>query len=74
MPELPRVSGREAVRAFQAAGWEVARQRGSHVILTKAGSIMTLSVPLHDELGPGLLRALLRKADLSVAEWRRLLK
>lgn len=39
MPELPRISGREAVRAFQRAGWEVARQRGSHVVLTKPGSI-----------------------------------
>jgi len=28
MPKLPRVSGRETVRAFQRAGWEVTRQRG----------------------------------------------
>ena len=73
MPELPRVSGREAVRAFQRAGWEVARQRGSHVVLTKPGSIYTLSVPLHHQLGPGLLRSLLRKAELTVEEFRELL-
>ena len=47
MPKLPRISGREAVRAFEKAGWEVARQRGSHVVLTKPGSIYTLSIPLH---------------------------
>jgi predicted RNA binding protein YcfA (HicA-like mRNA interferase family) len=56
MPKLPRISGREAVRAFEKAGWEVARQRGSHVVLTKPGSIYTLSIPLHRTLGPGLLR------------------
>ncbi|RKY57275.1 MAG: hypothetical protein DRP94_09300 [Candidatus Latescibacterota bacterium] len=73
MPELPRISGREAVRAFQRAGWEVARQRGSHVVLTKPGSIYTLSVPLHRQLGPGLLRSLLRKAELTVEEFKELL-
>ena len=73
MPKLPRVSGREAIRAFEKAGWGVARQRGSHVVLTKSNSIYTLSVPLHPVLGPGLLRDLLRKADLTVEEFTDLL-
>jgi len=73
MPKLPRVSGWKAVRAFQRAGWEVARQRGSHVVLTKTGSIYTLSVPLHPVLGPGLLRDLIRKAGLTVEEFTELL-
>ena len=54
MPRLPRISGRAAARAFEKAGWEVSRQRGSHVVLTKAGVIYTLSIPLHRELGRGL--------------------
>jgi len=69
MPKLPHISGREAVRAFQQAGWEVARQRGSHVVLTRPGSIYTLSIPLHPVLGPGLLRDLIRKAGLTVEEF-----
>lgn len=73
MPRLPRISGRKAVRAFQGAGWEVDRQRGSHVVLTKPGSIYTLSVPLHRVLGPGLLRDLIRKAGLTVEEFTELL-
>ena len=73
MPKLPRVSGRKAVRAFQRAGWEVARQRGSHVVLTRPGSIYTLSVPLHPVLGPGLMRDLIRKAGLTVDEFTELL-
>jgi predicted RNA binding protein YcfA (HicA-like mRNA interferase family) len=73
MPRLPRISGREAVRAFEKAGWEVARQHGSHVVLTKPGSIYTLSIPLHRVLAPGLLRDQVRKADLTVAEFIELL-
>lgn len=69
MPKPPAVSGQEAVRAFEKAGWMAARQRGSHVVLTKPGSIFTLSIPLHDELGPGLLRDQIRKAGLTVEEF-----
>ena len=73
MPKLPRISGQEAVRAFQRAGWEVARQRGSHVALTKPGSLYTLSIPLHEVLGPGLLRDQIRKAGLTVDEFVKML-
>ncbi len=73
MPKQPHISGQKAVQAFRRAGWEVARQRGSHVILTKPGTIYTLSVPQHPVLGPGLLRDLLRKAGLTVEEFKELL-
>ncbi len=73
MPKLPRISGREAVQAFEKAGWEVARQRGSHVVLIKPGSIYTLSIPLHRILGPGLLREQIRKAELTIEEFTDLL-
>ncbi|MCK9420428.1 MAG: type II toxin-antitoxin system HicA family toxin [Nitrospirae bacterium] len=33
-------------------------------MLTKPGYQWTVSVPLHDELGPGLLRKLLKQAEL----------
>ncbi|MCH8011757.1 MAG: type II toxin-antitoxin system HicA family toxin [Candidatus Marinimicrobia bacterium] len=69
MPKLPRISGKKAVKAFQRAGWEISRQRGSHVVLTKKGSIYTISIPQHKELGPGLLRSLLRKAEIGLGEF-----
>jgi predicted RNA binding protein YcfA (HicA-like mRNA interferase family) len=59
-------SGSEAVLKFERAGWTVARQRGSHVMMVKPGYQYTLSIPQHDELGPGLLRKLIRQADLTV--------
>lgn len=69
MPPLPRLSGREVVQVFAALGWEVARQRGSHIILVKEGSIATLSVPDHREVAKGTLRSLIRAAGLTVDEF-----
>ena len=66
MPELPVVSGQEARRAFERLGWTFRRQAGSQMILTKAGSIASLSIPDHRELAPGTLRKLIRLAGVSV--------
>ena len=46
-------SGAEGVQKFARVGWTVARQRGSHVMMVKIGYEYTLSVPQHNELGPG---------------------
>jgi predicted RNA binding protein YcfA (HicA-like mRNA interferase family) len=69
MPQLPVMSGREVVRVFERRGWEVARQRGSHIILVKAGQNVTLSVPDHKEVAKGTLRSLIRAAGLTVQEF-----
>jgi predicted RNA binding protein YcfA (HicA-like mRNA interferase family) len=66
MPALPVLSGRKAVRVFEKLGWEVARQRGSHIILVKEGEIATLSVPDQKEIAKGTLRSLTRSAGLTV--------
>ncbi len=63
---LSLCSGSEAVRKFQKAGWTAVRQKGSHVMMTKPGYQWTLSIPQHKELGPGLLRKLIRQADLTI--------
>ena len=39
MAALPVVSGEQAVRVFQNAGWRKDRQRGSHVVLLSKGSL-----------------------------------
>jgi predicted RNA binding protein YcfA (HicA-like mRNA interferase family) len=66
---LPVLSGRQVVSVFLRLGWEVARQRSSHIILVKAGHPATLSVPDHREVGRGTLRTLIRRAGLSVEEF-----
>ena len=70
--KLKLCSGAEAVRKLQRAGWLLSRQKGSHVMLVKSGYQWTLSIPQHDELGPGLLRKLIRQAGLTVDEFNKL--
>ncbi len=73
MPRLPVISGEEAVKAFERAGWHVDRQRGSHVVMLKQGSMTSLSIPQHRELAPGTLKALVRAAGMTVEEFLKLL-
>ena len=70
---LPVVSGLDAVKAFTKAGWTAIRQHGSHVIMTKPGYDITLSVPQHRELKRGLMARLVKDAGLTIEEFRKLL-
>ena len=73
MPDpIKLCSGAEAVKKFLRAGWSVARQKGSHVMMTKPGYQYTLSIPQHSELGPGILRKLLQQAGISPEEFNAL--
>lgn len=73
MGRLANISGKEAARAFQKAGWTTAGQVGSHLVLVKAGVRVNLSVPQHRELSIGTIRALIRHAGLTVEEFLELL-
>lgn len=55
MAALPVLSGQEVVRVFEAFGWSVARQKSSHIIMTKQGENVTLSIPNHDEVASAAL-------------------
>jgi predicted RNA binding protein YcfA (HicA-like mRNA interferase family) len=70
LPELPVVSGRQARRAFESRGWIFRRQHGSHMILIRPESIVSLSIPDHRELAPGTLRKLVRLAGMTIEEFR----
>ena len=71
MPQLPILGGRDVVRKFERFGGQVARQRGSHIVLVKEGARATLSVPDHKEVARGTLRGLIRAAGLTVEEFLR---
>ena len=71
MPELRKVSGREAVKALEKLGFRQVRQRGSHVMMvreTPQGKT-GCAVPIHRELKIGTLRGILRQAKLDVDEF-----
>jgi len=69
MPDVPLLKPREVVKAFRKLGWDVTRQKGSHIILTKEGHIATLSIPDHPEVARGTLRALIARAGLTIEDF-----
>ena len=73
MGKLGNISGKEAVKAFEKAGWVKVGQVGSHLVMTKPNIRVNLSIPQHKELSIGTLRALIRNADMSVDEFLALL-
>ena len=72
MPSLPTLSGKDVVSVLLNDGWQMVRQRGSHIILVKDGHMATLSVPDHRELAKGTLRSLIRSSGMSVEEFMEL--
>jgi predicted RNA binding protein YcfA (HicA-like mRNA interferase family) len=70
---LANISGKEAAKAFQKVGWQIIGQVGSHLVLSKPGLRVNLSIPQHKELSIGTLRALIRNAGMSVEEFLDLL-
>jgi predicted RNA binding protein YcfA (HicA-like mRNA interferase family) len=73
MSGLPRISGRECVRALGKVGFHLKRQEGSHMVLRRDKPFGQLVVPDHKELDRGTLRAIIRQAALSVDEFMELL-
>ncbi|MBI4674815.1 MAG: type II toxin-antitoxin system HicA family toxin [Chloroflexi bacterium] len=69
MPIVPLLKPRQVIKAFERLGWEVARQRGSHIIMTREGHIATLSIPNHAEVARGTLRSLISKAGIPIEEF-----
>jgi predicted RNA binding protein YcfA (HicA-like mRNA interferase family) len=69
MPPVPLLKPADVIRGFTRCGWQVVRQRGSHIILTKAGHIATLSIPNHAHVARGTLRALIARAGLTIEEF-----
>ena len=74
MSVLPRISGREVVKALTRIGYEQDRQRGSHIILRQSSyPHRRVTVPDHNEVAKGTLRAIIREAGLTVDEFKALL-
>lgn len=72
---LPTLSGREVASALEKADFQLipGRGKGSHLFLHRADPPKGITVPDHKEIGRGLLRSIIRQADLSVDEFLALL-
>jgi len=63
MPDLPRISGDEAIKVFKTLGFNEVRQRGSHVVLRHGDKGCV--VPRHKELAISTLRSAIRQAGIT---------
>lgn len=74
MTRLPRITGKDVVRALEQAGFKILRTRWSHSFLRHPDGRTTV-IPVHagETLGPGLLGKILRDVDLSRDELLKLL-
>ena len=73
MGKLPVISGDEFVKAVDHIGYNWDHTEGSHMVLLNESG-RRLVVPRHKELGPGLLRKLIREAGISRIKFITLLK
>lgn len=75
MGRLPRVTADEVIRVLEQAGFFLARQSGSHKIYkNKEGRRVTLPHHAGRTLHPKVLQSILRDANLTVGEFRELLR
>ena len=73
MPKLPILSGKIIIKKLAKRGYSVVRQKGSHVRLRHNDSCFKpITVPLHKEIKSGLLRQILRDANLTGEELKNL--
>ena len=72
LSKLPVVSGRDLIKFLKKLGYEVVRQRGSHVRLRKEteNGIHNITIPYHDEIAKGTLNAILN----DVSKWNNIPK
>lgn len=69
MGALPMLTARQVIRALEKTGFQVQRQTGSHVRLKHAdGRVVTVPVHASQDVGRGLLRKILRDADITPTE------
>ena len=70
MPKLPIVNGNQVIKALEKVGFIVVRQKGSHVRM-KHEDNRVVTIPIHNKksLGKGLLRKILRDAELTIEQF-----
>jgi len=70
MPKLPIISGKDLVKVFIKMGYEKDHQTGSHIILRhRDPPHRRLTIPNHNEISKGTLRAIIRQSGLSREEF-----
>ena len=73
--KLPLLKAKELIKILNKIGFEVIRQRGSHVYLKhKDGRCTVVPVHTNREIGRGLLKRILNEIDMSREDFIKCLK
>ncbi|MBN2518411.1 MAG: type II toxin-antitoxin system HicA family toxin [Candidatus Altiarchaeota archaeon] len=72
MRRIPLLSGKDVIKALKKLGYEVVRQRGSHVRL-RHPTRPPATVPAVDDISIGTIMNIIKQAELSVEEFLELL-
>ena len=66
-------SGRDLVRALRRLGFIIDHQKGSHIFMHNIDTNNTVIVPNHKEIKKGTLHNILKKANLTIEELKKLI-
>ncbi len=65
MAKLPRITGKQLIKALKSFGFEVVRIKGSHHILRNSeGKVTVIPVHSNEIIGPGLLTKILTDCEI----------
>ncbi|MBI5562397.1 MAG: type II toxin-antitoxin system HicA family toxin [Deltaproteobacteria bacterium] len=73
MSGLAQAGSRECVAALERAGFQVVRQKGSHIVMHRDVPFAQTVVPGRKVIGKGLLRSILNQTGLSPDAFLKLL-
>jgi len=75
MTKLPSLTGKDIISILKKLGFEIKRQKGSHVFLQHPDGRATV-VPIHygETIGPGLMAKILRDLNMTKEEFYQLLR
>ena len=72
--KLPRIKAKDIIRVLEKKGFVLVRQSGSHKIYrNKEGKRVTIPYHSNKILHPKILKSIIRDAEISIEELRKLL-
>ena len=71
MPKIPGVNHRNAVRAFEKAGFHIVREGRKHIVISDGTRFLT--IPRNNPINAFTMGGIVKDAGLSVEEFRKVL-
>ena len=66
-------SGRQLIKALRRMGFDIDHRRGSHIFMYNSERNVSVVVPNHSEVKKGTLNNILKKAEITIEDLKRLI-